>query len=435
MTSFFVFCVQEKIDVTGAQGTCALQSPCVPFLLSNCKLRMCQSKAKGPPNSCHAFDHLQARMEEYNDIQRLLTKAQYKFNELERKRKWDDEEIRWKREDAARFINEMEQKSLENIAAREAVLNQEERRFREEKEKEKEKIVDQQLRSSKKIKLDVGGVHYSTSITTLTSHPNSMLAAMFSGRFSLEKDEDGCFFIDRDGRLFGIILSWLRTGVLSYTEHADLIALKEEAKYFQLEEMNAQIGEEERGSNTTPHLSPLEFVTLVDKKRLSGLDLRPFCLKFGDFRGVSMVGCNLAGMDLRQVDFSGCNLCEADLSGANLSSANLSSANLSSANLSSTNLTSANLSNAKLKLANLSSANLSSSNLSSAKLSGANLSYANLNHVEFKGANLSYADLRKSTHGYQPPNFISANLFDADLTDSQLTRSHLSGAHNVRLRN
>jgi hypothetical protein len=29
-----------------------------------------------------------------------------------------------------------------------------------------------------------------------------MLAAMFYGRFQLEKDDDGCYFIDRNGRIY-----------------------------------------------------------------------------------------------------------------------------------------------------------------------------------------------------------------------------------------
>ncbi len=64
--------------------------------------------------------------------------------------------------------------------------------------------------SSGRIKLDVGGVNYSTSITTLTSQPNSMLESMFSGRYPIKKDEDGIVFIDRNGKLFGVILDWLR---------------------------------------------------------------------------------------------------------------------------------------------------------------------------------------------------------------------------------
>lgn len=53
-----------------------------------------------------------------------------------------------------------------------------------------------------RIKLDVGGHVYTTSLLTLTRESDSMLAAMFSGRHELLKEEDGCVFIDRDGTHF-----------------------------------------------------------------------------------------------------------------------------------------------------------------------------------------------------------------------------------------
>jgi hypothetical protein len=74
-----------------------------------------------------------------------------------------------------------------------------------------------------------GGYKYVTSKTTLSNpvEPVSMLSAMFSGRFgffndfftpiltalqryALEKDDEGHFFIDRDGRRFHYILNYLR---------------------------------------------------------------------------------------------------------------------------------------------------------------------------------------------------------------------------------
>jgi len=39
-----------------------------------------------------------------------------------------------------------------------------------------------------------------------------MLAAMFSGRHFVQKDEDGRYFIDRDGTHFRYILNFLRDG-------------------------------------------------------------------------------------------------------------------------------------------------------------------------------------------------------------------------------
>lgn len=53
------------------------------------------------------------------------------------------------------------------------------------------------------IDLNVGGCHYTTSLSTLRKYEDSMLAVMFSGRYDLVKDEDGHIFIDRDGTFFG----------------------------------------------------------------------------------------------------------------------------------------------------------------------------------------------------------------------------------------
>ena len=45
----------------------------------------------------------------------------------------------------------------------------------------------------------------------MLNHPGSMLHAMFSGRFDTKPDEDGIYFIDRDGTHFRYILNYLRT--------------------------------------------------------------------------------------------------------------------------------------------------------------------------------------------------------------------------------
>ena len=53
------------------------------------------------------------------------------------------------------------------------------------------------------IKLNVGGKIYETTLDTLRKDPDSMLCAMFSGRFELKANErDGAYFIDRNGKLF-----------------------------------------------------------------------------------------------------------------------------------------------------------------------------------------------------------------------------------------
>ena len=50
------------------------------------------------------------------------------------------------------------------------------------------------------ITLNVGGKLYTTSLATLTSFPDSMLGAMFSGKMPTKRDSQGNCFIDRDGK-------------------------------------------------------------------------------------------------------------------------------------------------------------------------------------------------------------------------------------------
>ena len=86
------------------------------------------------------------------------------------------------------------------------------------------------------VKLNVGGHYFTTSRQTLTRDPNSMLAAMFSGKFEMKPHEDGTFFIDRDGTHFRFILNYLRTGKLTSPEgEAALKELQEEAEFYQIE--------------------------------------------------------------------------------------------------------------------------------------------------------------------------------------------------------
>ena len=89
---------------------------------------------------------------------------------------------------------------------------------------------------SSTVKLNVGGHYFTTSLQTLTKDPNSMLAAMFSGKFDTKPAEDGAFFIDRDGTHFRFILNYLRTGKLTLPEGATFTEeLKEEAEFYQIQ--------------------------------------------------------------------------------------------------------------------------------------------------------------------------------------------------------
>lgn len=71
------------------------------------------------------------------------------------------------------------------------------------------------------IKLNVGGTIYHTTLSTLLTDKDSMLAAMFSGRHKMVRQQDDSYFIDRlalrekcdncrDGKHFRYVLNFLR---------------------------------------------------------------------------------------------------------------------------------------------------------------------------------------------------------------------------------
>jgi hypothetical protein len=87
------------------------------------------------------------------------------------------------------------------------------------------------------IKLNVGGCKYETSLNTLTSDTNSMLANMFSGRHLVKPNDKGYYFIDRDGDIFKYIIKYLRDKKLNIDKIDISIVenIKDEAEYFQIE--------------------------------------------------------------------------------------------------------------------------------------------------------------------------------------------------------
>ena len=90
------------------------------------------------------------------------------------------------------------------------------------------------------VTLNVGGVLYTTTRTTLTKYPDCMLANMFSGKHTTATDANGNYFIDRDGSLFRYVLNFLRSAQLNLPEDfKDLDQLKNEADFYQLEPLIA----------------------------------------------------------------------------------------------------------------------------------------------------------------------------------------------------
>ncbi|XP_055616017.1 BTB/POZ domain-containing protein KCTD16 [Toxorhynchites rutilus septentrionalis] len=87
------------------------------------------------------------------------------------------------------------------------------------------------------VELNVGGVHYATSLDTLKSEDGSLLQELFRGTtLDVPRDSQGRFFIDRDGSLFRFVLDYLRepSKFKMPTEFRERELLRKEAEYFRL---------------------------------------------------------------------------------------------------------------------------------------------------------------------------------------------------------
>lgn len=72
---------------------------------------------------------------------------------------------------------------------------------------------------------------FSTSWHTLTWVPDTFFTALLSGRIPTVRDENGAIFIDRDPKLFGLILNFLRTRDIDLND-VNIRALRHECDYF-----------------------------------------------------------------------------------------------------------------------------------------------------------------------------------------------------------
>ncbi|KAK9951680.1 hypothetical protein M0R45_007116 [Rubus argutus] len=237
--------------------------------------------------------------------------------------------------------------------------------------------------SSSPIRLNIGGKKFYTTVTTLTQRdPDSMLAAMFSGRHTLCQEE-GYVFVDRDGKHFRHILNWLRDGVVPILKDSKFSELLREAEYYQLlgliDGIHA-VQNKKEGEESDSELTRTDILKCIQSEKvrfrgvnLSGLDLSKLDLSFVDFsyaclRNVFFSRANLHCAKFKDADaegaiFHNATLRECEFTGANLRGALLAGANLQSANLQDACLINCSFCQADLRSAHLQNADLTNANL------------------------------------------------------------------------
>ncbi|KAJ8441087.1 hypothetical protein Cgig2_000348 [Carnegiea gigantea] len=323
--------------------------------------------------------------------------------------------------------------------------------------------------SSSVVRLNIGGKKFCTTIDTLTQRePDSMLAAMFSGRHTVCHDADkGYVFVDRDGKHFRHILNWLRDGVVPTLKDSEYAELLREAEYYQLlgliEGINAALNNKRKdGDDLSSELARRDVIKCIQSERvkfrgvnLSGLDLSKLDLSYVDFSHACLKGvffsranlqcakfrvgyllvqdlsllantsgrCNLKCMSVVDVDaegsiFHNATLRECEFTGANLRGALLAGANLQSANLQGNPSIHLFYSELLVLLRRLprkqgDDACLIDCSFCTADLRSAHLQAADLTNANLEGANLEGANLK------------GAKLTNANLKGANLQRAYL----------
>jgi len=114
------------------------------------------------------------------------------------------------------------------------------------------------------VRLNVGGKHFDTTRETL--RPAAFFAPWLEGRFEMACDEDGRLFIDRDGHLFEIILSFLRSSQrpAQSTIDAHKKALLAECEFFQIDSMAYHL----RGDISPYDMRPEDRLIQCDEAQL-----------------------------------------------------------------------------------------------------------------------------------------------------------------------
>ncbi|CAF0737390.1 unnamed protein product [Rotaria sordida] len=143
-----------------------------------------------------------------------------------------------------------------------------------------------EINSDNRIYLDVGGQRFTTTIKTLTQSTNSIFfQTLINEKWNVNTNSiDIPIFIDRDGRLFDVILQYLRTGELNIEDRKIQKELLTEAKYYKLknleDELNLILRKDELfmsinsfdAVNQSPPCSPL---STINKSRSSPFSPTP----------------------------------------------------------------------------------------------------------------------------------------------------------------
>ena len=219
-----------------------------------------------------------------------------------------------------------------------------------------------------------------------------MLAVMFSGRHNASTDEDGRYFIDRDGTHFRYILNYLRDGnTYLPVDNTQLIdELYEEVCFYGIEPLITKLDQIRQGNATK--LTMGKFLQIINSSikplqmpgvRLTNINLSYLNLDHANMRGCDLNHCLAVEVSFNQAvligcNFNDCNLRSACFRGANISKCTFIGATMQSVDLLRVVAKDCNFNRARLQKADMREGDFENSNFNEASLFEANLERTNL---------------------------------------------------------
>jgi hypothetical protein len=132
-------------------------------------------------------------------------------------------------------INDKKNLEMEKIKAEYSKLKADREHF----EQTSSKLKQIKFAQDSKIKLNVGGTSYVTTVETLMSEEGTLLYALCTGESTVIPDKNGEIFIDRSPKYFPLILDYLRTPNLEITFEeytwSQVQEIEKELDYYQVQ--------------------------------------------------------------------------------------------------------------------------------------------------------------------------------------------------------
>lgn len=102
-----------------------------------------------------------------------------------------------------------------------------------------ENINNYKQSNSPPVKLNVGGICFTTCVSTLLKEPDTLLAKIVQSDVDLNEE----IYIERSGELFKIFMNYLRYGSFNYKNYnkSTLLAIKEEADFYNFNKIYQEI--------------------------------------------------------------------------------------------------------------------------------------------------------------------------------------------------